>query len=91
MDTPILYKVSGKKSLDTDDLDYAADLLIEADAIMNNAELYNNILAEANKKAKVYRNLKGLRDAFNEMALNPGKTRGEDDAANAETKTKEKD
>lgn len=89
--TPNLLKVSDKKSLSKDELDYAAELLIEANDIMENDELYNNIIDEANKKSKIYRNLKGIREAFNEMALNPGKTRGEDDATNSETTTKKKD
>lgn len=89
--TPILYKVSDKKNLSKDDLDYAASLLIEANDIMENNELYNNIVDEANKKSKIYRNLKGIREAFNEMALNPGKTRGEDDATNEEDAPKKKD
>lgn len=90
-DVPLLYRVSDKKSLDEDELEYAINLLTESEKIKENAELYNNILDEANKKAKIYRNLKSLRDASNDMALNPGKTRGEDDATDAETKTKEKD
>lgn len=85
---PILYKVSKKKNLSEEELDYAANLLIEADAIMENNELYNNILDEANKKSKVYRNLKSIREAFNEMALNPGKTRGDDDEPAPEPKAK---
>lgn len=91
MQTPLLYKVSTIKSPTEEDLDYAADLLIEAENISENAELYNNILERAKTKGKIYRNLKSIRDKANEMALNPGATRGEDDAANAKVKTTEKD
>lgn len=91
MDKPLLYRISDKKSLDEDELDYAINLLVEADKIKDNSELMNNLIEEARKKSKVYRNIKALRDAFNEMALNPGKTRGEDDATHAEIEAKEED
>jgi len=78
-DIPMLLRVSEKKTLNDDELDYAIKLLIESEKIKDNDELYNNVLEAARKKAKVYRSLKSLRDAASEMDLNPGKTRGEDD------------
>lgn len=76
---PQLYRVSDKKSLDEDELDYAINLLIEAEKIKENSELVKNISVEAKKKAKIYRSIDSIRDTFNEMMMNPGKTRAEDD------------
>lgn len=87
---PQLYRVSEKKTLDEDELEYAINLLVEAQKIKDNSELMNNLVSAAQKKAKVYRNIKSLRDAFDEMNLNPGKARGEDDATNEKASAKKK-
>ncbi len=90
MDVTFIKRISDQKTLSQDDLDYAINLLIEAEKIKDNSELYNNILDAAKKKARVYRSLKSLREASNEMQLNPGKQRGEDDDAEATVKTSKK-
>ncbi len=82
---PELYKIADKKKLSDDDLEYGVELLIEAEKIFNNKELYNNIAAKASEKALLYsgfkeekkiKTLDDLKEVREEVNMNPARQRG---------------
>ena len=73
-----IHKVSEVESPDESDLEYAANLLIEAQKIQDNDALYKNVMAHSKKIANTYTSIGDLRSAADEMNLNPGKSRREE-------------
>lgn len=68
---PEVLKVSELKDPTEDELDYAADLLLEAEKIEDNDELFKAIINRAKARGEKYLSIQDLKDKAEEMSETP--------------------